>query len=153
MWWVLPVVTTVLGIGWATWVRRAPRTAGDEETVEAYARFRSALARSGRVEKVIAVDALAGLPSAHPAPSVAADEEALPFRDGALDLVVSALALQFVNDLPGTLTQIRRALRWRHGGDGRRRLSPKRRRDHGPRALFGASVTLSRWFSYAFRCV
>jgi SAM-dependent methyltransferase len=42
--------------------------------------------------------------------AVAADEEALPFREGALDLVVSALALQFVNDLPGTLLQIRRAL-------------------------------------------
>ena len=42
---------------------------------------------------------------------VAADEEALPFADASLDLVVSALALQFVNDLPGTLIQIRRALR------------------------------------------
>ena len=43
--------------------------------------------------------------------AIAADEEALPFRDGSLDLVVSALALQFVNDLPGTLVQIRRALK------------------------------------------
>jgi len=43
--------------------------------------------------------------------AVIADEEALPFRDGALDLVVSALALQFVNDLPGTLIQVRRALK------------------------------------------
>jgi SAM-dependent methyltransferase len=43
--------------------------------------------------------------------SVVADEEALPFADGSLDLVVSALALQFVNDLPGTLIQIRRALK------------------------------------------
>ena len=42
---------------------------------------------------------------------VAADEEALPFADAALDLVVSALALQFVNDLPGALIQIRRALK------------------------------------------
>jgi SAM-dependent methyltransferase len=42
---------------------------------------------------------------------VAADEEALPFADGSLDLIVSALALQFVNDLPGTLIQIRRALK------------------------------------------
>ena len=40
-----------------------------------------------------------------------ADEEALPFRDGSLDLVVSALALQFLNDLPGALIQIRRALK------------------------------------------
>jgi SAM-dependent methyltransferase len=45
------------------------------------------------------------------APQVAADEAALPFADASLDLVVSALALQFVNDLPGTLIQIRRALR------------------------------------------
>ncbi len=44
-------------------------------------------------------------------PRVAADEEAQPFADGSLDLVVSALALQFVNDLPGTLIQIRRALK------------------------------------------
>ncbi len=42
---------------------------------------------------------------------VAADEEALPFADASLDLVVSALSLQFVNDLPGTLVQIRRALK------------------------------------------
>jgi SAM-dependent methyltransferase len=73
--------------------------------------LRSALARSGRVGTVIAVDALVGALPRRSAPAVAADEEALPFRDGALDLVASALALQFVNDLPGTLAQIRRALR------------------------------------------
>ena len=39
------------------------------------------------------------------------DEEMLPFREGSLDLLVSALSLQFVNDLPGTLVQIRRALK------------------------------------------
>lgn len=37
--------------------------------------------------------------------------ERLPFAAGSLDLVVSALALQFVNDLPGVLAQIRRALK------------------------------------------
>lgn len=42
---------------------------------------------------------------------VVADEEALPFAAGSLDLVVSGLALQFVNDLPGALIQIRRALK------------------------------------------
>ena len=42
---------------------------------------------------------------------VVADEEALPFGDATLDLVVSGLALQFVNDLPGVLIQIRRALK------------------------------------------
>jgi SAM-dependent methyltransferase len=42
---------------------------------------------------------------------VAADEEALPFADHTLDLVVSALSLQAVNDLPGVLVQVRRALK------------------------------------------
>jgi SAM-dependent methyltransferase len=49
--------------------------------------------------------------AAGPDGDVIADEEALPFRDGSLDLLVSALALQFVNDLPGALIQIRRALK------------------------------------------
>lgn len=39
------------------------------------------------------------------------DEEVLPFAENSLDLAVSALALQFVNDLPGALIQIRRALK------------------------------------------
>ncbi len=42
---------------------------------------------------------------------VRADEEILPFRDASLDLVVSGLALQHVNDLPGVLAQVRRALK------------------------------------------
>jgi SAM-dependent methyltransferase len=37
--------------------------------------------------------------------------EVLPLPPESLDLAVSALAFQFVNDLPGVLTQIRRALR------------------------------------------
>jgi SAM-dependent methyltransferase len=39
------------------------------------------------------------------------ESEVLPLRPESLDLVVSALAFQFVNDLPGVLAQIRRALR------------------------------------------
>jgi len=37
--------------------------------------------------------------------------EVLPFQAETLDLAVSALAFQFVNDLPGVLAQIRRALK------------------------------------------
>ena len=37
--------------------------------------------------------------------------EALPLQPESLDLAVSALAFQFVNDLPGVLAQIRRALK------------------------------------------
>jgi SAM-dependent methyltransferase len=42
---------------------------------------------------------------------VVADEEALPFGAAVFDLVVSALSLQFVNDLPGALVQVRRVLK------------------------------------------
>lgn len=42
---------------------------------------------------------------------LAADEEALPFAAGSFDLVVSVLGLHAVNDLPGALVQIRRALK------------------------------------------
>jgi SAM-dependent methyltransferase len=39
------------------------------------------------------------------------EQETLPFQPQSHDLVVSGLAFQFVNDLPGVLTQIRRALK------------------------------------------
>ncbi len=42
---------------------------------------------------------------------VVADNEALPFAENSLDLVVSGLSLQLVNDLPGALIQINRALK------------------------------------------
>src|SRR5437762_1947426 len=54
---------------------------------------------------------IAAAPLARTTPAIVADEEALPFRETSLDLIVSALALQFVNDLPGTLIQIRRTLK------------------------------------------
>jgi SAM-dependent methyltransferase len=71
---------------------------------------RRALIASGKVASIIAAAPDATQLDAS-FPRVAADEEALPFADGSLDLVVSALALQFVNDLPGALIQIRRALK------------------------------------------
>jgi len=40
-----------------------------------------------------------------------ADEERLPLADGSVDLVLSNLALHWVNDLPGSLIQARQALR------------------------------------------
>jgi NADH dehydrogenase [ubiquinone] 1 alpha subcomplex assembly factor 5 len=42
---------------------------------------------------------------------VQCDEDRLPFADGAFDLIVSIGALDTVNDFPGALTLIRRALR------------------------------------------
>ena len=42
---------------------------------------------------------------------LALDEEALPFGDDSLNLIVSGLSLHTVNDLPGVLVQVLRALR------------------------------------------
>jgi SAM-dependent methyltransferase len=50
-------------------------------------------------------------PAALFAPDVQCDEDRLPFGDGAFDLVASVGVLDSVNDLPGALTLIRRALR------------------------------------------
>jgi NADH dehydrogenase [ubiquinone] 1 alpha subcomplex assembly factor 5 len=44
-------------------------------------------------------------------PTVAGDEEWLPFAPQSFDLIVAALSLHWVNDLPGALVQIRRCLR------------------------------------------
>ncbi len=63
------------------------------------------------VGTVIDVESSARLLALCNGPRVQADEEALPFADGALDLCVSGLTLHFVNDLPGALVQIRRALK------------------------------------------
>jgi SAM-dependent methyltransferase len=72
---------------------------------------RAALARLGSVGTIVAASPQADIAARRAGPLIVADEEALPFADGTLDLVVSALALQLVNDLPGTLVQIRRVLK------------------------------------------
>jgi SAM-dependent methyltransferase len=72
---------------------------------------RRAILAAGAVDRVIAAVPAAAARAGARTPLVVADEERLPFRDASLDLVVSGLALQFVNDLPGTLVQIRRALK------------------------------------------
>lgn len=69
------------------------------------------LRASSKVGAVIRLDAVEALLRSTVEPVLVTDEEALPFAEGSLDLVVSLLALQYVNDLPGTLVQIRRALK------------------------------------------
>ncbi len=59
--------------------------------------------------RVISADA--GFKFARAAGGIQCDEDRLPFADGSFDLIVSAGALHAVNDLPGALTLIRRALR------------------------------------------
>jgi SAM-dependent methyltransferase len=59
-----------------------------------------------RIGEMVTAD-LAPFPGA----DVVADEEALPFAPATFDLIVSALSLHWVNDLPGALIQIRHALK------------------------------------------
>jgi SAM-dependent methyltransferase len=56
-------------------------------------------------------DALGFLQRPKPTPRVLAEAETLPFAAEAFDLVVSPLALHWINDLPGALMQVRRCLK------------------------------------------
>ncbi len=60
---------------------------------------------------VVSADLSQRMAALHGAPYVAADAEWLPFAPACFDLVVANLSLHWVNDLPGALIQIRRALR------------------------------------------
>jgi SAM-dependent methyltransferase len=66
----------------------------------------AALATTGQVDRVVRLDRL---PEARP--DVVGDAALLPFAPASLDLAVSLLALQWVDDLPGALLQIRAALK------------------------------------------
>ena len=63
------------------------------------------------VGTIVAANTSAESLAAYGGPKFVADEEILPLAPASLNLIVSALALQAVNDLPGTLIQIRRALK------------------------------------------
>ena len=68
------------------------------------------LAATGRIGSIIRMETVPALIRAGNV-GVVADEELLPFAEQSLDLVVAPLSLQLVNDLPGTLIQIRRILK------------------------------------------
>jgi SAM-dependent methyltransferase len=69
------------------------------------------LHQDARVAHVVSADACPALVTQCEGARVVCDEEALPFKSGSLDLVVSALSLHLLNDIPGALIQIRRALK------------------------------------------
>ncbi|WP_319774287.1 methyltransferase domain-containing protein [Breoghania sp.] len=70
----------------------------------------AAMRASGRVDRSLRADLFMPDPDIE-APDLVIDDAILPFANASLDLVVSALSLHWVNDLPGTLIQIRRALK------------------------------------------
>ncbi len=58
----------------------------------------------------VALDPALAFATSAGTPAVVADEDRLPFANASFDVIVSALALHGVNDLPGALIQVRRAL-------------------------------------------
>ena len=70
-----------------------------------------AVGRLDNVGKVIALERAHGLLKNCKGLKVCCDEELLPLRPQSVDLVLSGLVLQHANDVPGTLMQIRQALR------------------------------------------
>jgi NADH dehydrogenase [ubiquinone] 1 alpha subcomplex assembly factor 5 len=70
-----------------------------------------ALAGRGGIENLFTSDLALRMVERTGGMAFVADEEALPICDTSLDLIISCLSLHWVNDLPGALAQIRRALR------------------------------------------
>ncbi len=66
----------------------------------------SRLSLSGQADRTVRIDRIS-----ETSPEVIGDLELLPFAPAQFDLVVSALALQWCDDLPGTLAQIRATLK------------------------------------------
>lgn len=60
---------------------------------------------------ILSLSPALSLAEACPSPRLVADEERLPLKEASFDLITSALSLHLVNDLPGTLIQLRRVLR------------------------------------------
>ena len=71
----------------------------------------AAHAKIGRLIQCDMSPALARRAAGNGRATFVADEDFLPVADGSLDLVISNLSLHWVNDLPGALIQVRRALK------------------------------------------
>jgi NADH dehydrogenase [ubiquinone] 1 alpha subcomplex assembly factor 5 len=70
-----------------------------------------ALQGSGKSGTLIQMDISGTMLSQASGLRVQGDEELLPFAPASFDLIISALSLHWVNDLPGTLIQLRKALK------------------------------------------
>jgi NADH dehydrogenase [ubiquinone] 1 alpha subcomplex assembly factor 5 len=70
-----------------------------------------ALAGSGQIGQLIQCDLAPAMARRLTGARLVADEELLPFGAETLDLILSCFSLHWVNDLPGTLAQIRHTLK------------------------------------------
>lgn len=73
--------------------------------------LREVLQGRGGIETLVQADASAAMTARNQGLRVVCDEEALPFADAHFDAALSVLGFSSVNDLPGTLVQLRRALK------------------------------------------
>lgn len=71
----------------------------------------SLLKKLPQIQHLISSDSVAELVEETSGLRMIADEELFPFKAESLDLIVSLLNLQWVNDLPGSLVQIRQGLK------------------------------------------
>jgi SAM-dependent methyltransferase len=71
----------------------------------------SVLTATGKIAGLVIGEPVLELLRDRRAGGLVLDSESLPFADGNFDLIVSLLDLHGVNDLPGTLVQLRRLLR------------------------------------------
>jgi SAM-dependent methyltransferase len=77
----------------------------------AFARVLAESEAADKVDVLIQTDLSAAMLVGANGPRLVADEARLPFAETSLDLVVSTLALHWIDDLVGALIQIRRVLR------------------------------------------
>ncbi|MDX6748261.1 methyltransferase domain-containing protein [Geminicoccaceae bacterium 1502E] len=74
--------------------------------------FEALMAKEGRRPgRLVRCDGLPALAAAGAGDGVVADEELLPFAPDRFDAALSVMALHWVNDLPGTLAQLRYCLK------------------------------------------
>ena len=71
----------------------------------------SVLRPLAQIGSILESEAIANLFEQEGGHRIIADDDALPFGEQSFDLAVSGLSLHLVNDLPGALIQIRRALK------------------------------------------
>jgi NADH dehydrogenase [ubiquinone] 1 alpha subcomplex assembly factor 5 len=69
------------------------------------------LLATGKVERMLRAAPVQELTGPSDGQGLVCDADVLPFAPQSLDMVISALTLQTINDLPGTLLQIRQALK------------------------------------------
>ena len=73
--------------------------------------FTSNIIETAHIQSLSTMDITEKLLKNHKEPTILGDEESLPFAQNTIDMVLSALSIHVVNDLPGCLMRINRVLK------------------------------------------